>query len=62
MLRVVLLSGELEENNELTFFRLQGEKARQKRKSVTFQLPSENKHVLALDFLSWIMVRMANIL
>ena len=24
---------------------------------MTFQLSSENKHILALDFLSWIMVR-----
>jgi len=31
------------------------EKASQRKKSVTFQLPSEDKHVLALDFLSWIM-------
>lgn len=42
----------------LHFPSLQGEKTRQRKKSVTFQLPSENKHVLALDFLSWIMVRM----
>ncbi|KAL9966949.1 hypothetical protein ACROYT_G025098 [Oculina patagonica] len=32
-----------------------GEKTRHRKKSVTFQLPSENKRVLALDFLSWIM-------
>lgn len=32
-----------------------GEGTRCKKKSVTFQLPSENKHTLALDFLSWLM-------
>ena len=34
------------------------EKPRPRKKSVTFQLPSENKHVLALEFLSWLMVRL----
>ncbi|XP_027038917.1 condensin-2 complex subunit G2-like [Pocillopora damicornis] len=32
-----------------------GEKTRHRKKSVTFQLPPENKHMLALDFLSWMM-------
>jgi len=32
-----------------------GEGTRQRKKSVAFQLPSENKHVLALEFLSWLM-------
>lgn len=38
----------------------QGQKSRQRKKSVTFQLPSDSKHVLALNFLSWMMVRMVN--
>ena len=50
---------ESKKNIERTFFPLSsGQKTRQRKKSVTFQLPSDNKHVLALDFLSWIMVRL----
>ena len=43
----------------IEFFPPQKEKTSQRKKSVTFQLPSEDKHVLALDFLTWIMVRMS---
>lgn len=51
------IPGLLKESIDL-IFSPQKEKTSQRKKSVTFQLPSEDKHVLALDFLSWIMVRM----
>ena len=42
--------------NLLIFCWIQVERTGRKKKSVAFQLPMENKQMLALEFLSWLMV------
>lgn len=45
------------DKNSLRFCWIQVERTGRKKKSVAFQLPMENKQMLALEFLSWLMVR-----
>ena len=44
------------DKNSLIFCLIQVERTGRKKKSVAFQLPMENKQMLALEFLSWLMV------
>ena len=44
------------DKNSFRFCCIQGERTGRKKKSVAFQLPVENKQMLALEFLSWLMV------